>query len=92
MALHLVTSPSGRLPLKGTLTCFTLRSFVRLIILWEVVVRKCLRHCSALLQPPSCCITHVSPWAGHLYLTCRGREAGELPGMELGLVCVWIEV
>lgn len=74
MALYLVTSPFGRLLLKGTLTCFTLRSFVRLIILWEVVVRKGLRHCSALLQPPSCCITHLP--SGWPFVSYVQREGG----------------
>lgn len=36
MALHLMTSPSRRLLLKGVLKCLTLRSVARLITQWEV--------------------------------------------------------
>ena len=75
MALHLMTSPSRRLLLKGVLKCLTSRCIVRLSTWWEMrggeraVILRCAAAASSLLHD----IGHGE----------RGRETGKLQMVEI---------
>lgn len=75
MALHLMSSPSRRLLLKGVLKCLTLRSIVRLITWWEVrggdrtMILPCAAAASSLLHD-------IGPITGWPAASCTEREGG----------------